>query len=118
MSNSISRQEAIDALKNIFDRCEEINLHLQNGDTDKDDYKMYPDYLTVWKYLNQDENHNVDTVPVVRGRWVDCDVYVTYREKWQKARCSHCDHYHITPHMMHSFEHFKYCPYCGARMEE
>lgn|GEM_PF-6184054 len=70
MNDVISKQEAIDALENIFNRCEEIKWHLQDGDTDKDDYKMYPDYLTVWKYLNQDENHGVDTAPVVRCK--DC----------------------------------------------
>ena len=49
----ISRQAAIDALDQIFDRCEEIEAHLPEGDPDRTGYKMYPDYMTVWKYLRQ-----------------------------------------------------------------
>ena len=53
MSNLISRQAAIDVLEQIFDRCEEIEAHLPEGDPDRTGYKMYPDYMTVWKYLHQ-----------------------------------------------------------------
>ena len=49
----ISRQAAIDALERIFDRCEEIEAHLPEGDPDRVGYKMYPDWLKVWKYLRQ-----------------------------------------------------------------
>lgn len=53
MSDLIDRQQAIDALDRIFDRCEEIEVHLPKGDPDRTGYKMYPDYMTVWKYLRQ-----------------------------------------------------------------
>ena len=53
MNDLISRQAAIDALDQIFDRCEEIEAHLPKGDPDRTGYKMYPDYMTVWKYLHQ-----------------------------------------------------------------
>ena len=53
MQDLISRQAAIDALDQIFDRCEEIEAHLPEGDPDRTGYKMYPDYMTVWKYLHQ-----------------------------------------------------------------
>lgn len=53
MSDLISRQAAIEALDQIFDRCEEIEAHLPEGDPDRTGYKMYPDYMTVWKYLHQ-----------------------------------------------------------------
>lgn len=53
MDDLISRQAAIDALDQIFDRCEEIEAHLPEGDPDRTGYKMYPDYMTVWKYLHQ-----------------------------------------------------------------
>lgn len=49
----IDRQAAIDAIERIFDRCEEIEAHLPEGDPDRVGYKMYPDWLTVWKYLHQ-----------------------------------------------------------------
>lgn len=53
MADLIDRQAAIDALDQIFDRCEEIEAHLPEGDPDRTGYKMYPDYMTVWKYLHQ-----------------------------------------------------------------
>ena len=53
MDDLISRKTAIDALERIFDRCEEIEAHLPEGDPDRVGYKMYPDWLTVWKYLHQ-----------------------------------------------------------------
>ena len=53
MNDLISRQAAIDALDQIFDRCKEIEAHLPEGDPDRTGYKMYPDYMTVWKYLHQ-----------------------------------------------------------------
>ena len=52
-TDCISRQAAIDALDQIFDRCEEIEAHLPEGDPDRTGYKMYQDYMTVWKYLHQ-----------------------------------------------------------------
>lgn len=52
-NDTISRRTAIDALERIFDRCEEIEAHFPDGDSDKTGYKMFPDYMTVWKYLHQ-----------------------------------------------------------------
>ena len=49
----ISRQQAIDAIDRIFDRCEEIEAHLPEDDPDRTGYKMFPDYMIVWKYLHQ-----------------------------------------------------------------
>lgn len=108
MSNTISRQEAIDALENIFNRCEEIKWHLQDGDTDKDDYKMYPDYLTVWKYLNQDEDHGADTVPVRHGKWI---IYVISPFDGEDVKCSECGQHGCAPY-------WDYCPYCGSKNDE
>ena len=53
VGDTISRQAAIDAIERILDRCEEIEAHLSEGDPDRVGYKMYPDWLTVWKYLHQ-----------------------------------------------------------------
>ena len=63
-TDCISRQAAIDALDQIFDRCEEIEAHLPEGDPDRTGYKMYPDYMTVWKYL-----HQLPSAQPKRGRW-------------------------------------------------
>jgi len=110
MDDLISRQEAIDALENIFNRCEEINQHLPDGDPDKDDYKMYPDYLIVLKYLNQGEDHDVDFVQVVRGHWIEVD------DDLISGKCSVCGW------ESHLYEDdvvgMDFCPNCGARLQE
>ena len=63
-TDCISRQAANDALDQIFDRCEEIEAHLPEGDPDRTGYKMYPDYMTVWKYL-----HQLPSAQPKRGKW-------------------------------------------------
>ena len=64
MSDSIYRQEAIDALDQILDRCEEIEAHLPKDDPNRTGYKMYPDYVTVWKYLHQLPTAEPEWIPV------------------------------------------------------
>lgn len=55
------------------------------------------------------------------GYWEDIDVEL-YEEadiaidEWQSARCSCCGRYHTTPYMYY-YDHYEYCPSCGARME-
>lgn len=66
----IYRQAAIDALDRIFDKCEEIEAHLPKGDPDRTGYKMYPDYMTVWKYLHQLPSAEPEIV-----RCKDCKYY-------------------------------------------
>lgn len=53
MRDPIDRQAAIEAFDRIFDMCEEINNHLPEDDPDRSDYKMFPDYMTVWRYLSE-----------------------------------------------------------------
>jgi len=70
MADLIDRQAAIDALDRIFDQCEEIEAHLPKGDPDRTGYKMYPDYMTVWKYLHQLPSAEPEVV-----RCKDCKYY-------------------------------------------
>lgn len=72
MDDLISRQAAIDALDQIFDRCEEIEVHLPEGDPDGTGYKMYPDYMIVWKYLHQLPSAQTEIV-----RCKDCKYYTS-----------------------------------------
>lgn len=81
MSDLISRQAAIDALNRVFDRCEEIEAHLPEGDPDRTGYKMYPDYMTVWKYLQQLPSAQPETAKRIVGKsrdgttlWYQCDM--------------------------------------------
>ena len=48
----ITREDALNAINRIWDKCEEIEAHFPEGDPDKTGYKMISDYLTVWKYLS------------------------------------------------------------------
>lgn len=58
----------------------------------------------------------------VHGEWEECEI-VQERgdepiiDEWQSARCSVCGKYHTTPYMYY-FDHFNYCPNCGADMRE
>lgn len=96
----ISRQAAIDALDQIFDRCEEIEAHLPEGDPDRTGYKMYPDYMTVWKYL-----HQLPSAKPKCGRWIEGADGCVF--------CSECG----IEWLSDSAKYYKYCPICGARME-
>lgn len=40
----------------------------------------------------------------------------TYITEWQVAQCSNCKRWHTTPYMYYFYE-YKYCPFCGAKME-
>ena len=54
------------------------------------------------------------------GEWLEKAVIsdkVIEIEEWQSARCSVCDKYHTTPYMYY-FDNYKFCPNCGARLEE
>lgn len=63
-----------------------------------------------------------DVSPVLHGKWEECEIVQEdgdYKiiDEWQSARCSVCGKYHTTPYMYH-FDHFNYCPNCGAKMDE
>lgn len=73
MDDQISRQAAIDALDRIFDRCEEIEAHLPEGDPDRTGYKMYPDYMTVWKYLRQLPSAQPDIIQCLNCKFASGD---------------------------------------------
>ena len=60
---------------------------------------------------------------MTKGKWEEKTVFnymdedVCIVEEWQSARCSVCGKYHTTPYMYH-FDHFNYCPNCGAKMDK
>lgn len=108
--DTISRQAAIDALERIFNQCEEIEAHFPDGDPDKTGYKMFPDYMTVWKYLHQ--------LPSAerRGRWINGNEGI-----WNAVilpKCSICGETFYEMNVNINGEYpYNYCPNCGARME-
>ena len=62
------------------------------------------------------------TQPVVEerktGKWEEKEVSSDkVIDEWQSARCSVCGKYHTTPYMYY-FDNYKFCPNCGARMED
>lgn len=96
-SDTISRSAAIDALDRIFDRCEEIEAHLPEGDPDRTGYKMYPDYMTVWKYLHQLPSSNKSGHWVMNPSEVAGDGYYI---------CSNCNN--------DVYDATDFCPNCGS----
>lgn len=53
----ITKEEALDALERIFNYCEEIDLHLPEGDPDRTGYDMTEDVIALRHYiLHEDED--------------------------------------------------------------
>ena len=100
MDEIICRQEALEAINRIWDKCEEIEAHLPEGDPDKTGYKMISDYLTVWKYLSAQPERKT-------GRWITKLENHTYE-------CSECGNGIITN--KDYLKKHKFCFCCGAKM--
>lgn len=83
MDDLIDRRSAIDALDRIFDRCEEIEAHLPEGDPDRTGYKMYPYYMTVWKYLHQSPSAQPEIIYCK-----ECKFYTEMRQDLNTGICS------------------------------
>lgn len=62
----------------------------------------------------------IDAEPVKHGEWINKDTIHDEKAKviteWQEAQCSSCGKWHTTPYMYY-FDHFNYCPNCGAKMK-
>ena len=67
------------------------------------------------------DHPTADVREVVHGEWKECEIVQEHLDEpiideWQSARCSVCGKYHTTPYMYY-FDHFNYCPNCGAKMD-
>ena len=54
------------------------------------------------------------------AEWVEREVFDNSEaqiEQWQSAKCTACGLYHTTPFLYYFYE-YKFCPNCGARMDE
>ena len=60
----------------------------------------------------------VDGKPLQEAKWQKKRVEETDNiiTEWQIAQCSNCKRWHTTPYMYYFYE-YKYCPFCGAKME-
>lgn len=65
--------------------------------------------------------HWVEMQPTIKprnGMWIERTVSRAKAiDEWQSARCSVCGLYHTTPYLYY-FNHYNYCPNCGARIEK
>ena len=113
-SDTISRQAAIDALDEYFERIGKVKRRgLNKGE----------------KAIRLDTVGAINSLPPAqpeqpepkRGEWLERDVIDEPKGKhitqWQSARCSVCGRYHTTPYL-YSFTHYNFCPNCGADMRE
>lgn len=65
----------------------------------------------LWRRIN--DQPTVDAVPVVHGTWVNAD------DDYSVRACSVCGETYRMPFDFNGriYQH-KYCPHCGARMDE
>lgn len=142
MDDLISRQAAIDALNGIINRFEQILRDIreskvddsvcgmceydgafvgQSGDWcnecpgfEKDDcFRLSDECRKRWL-----ESVELPSTQPERktGKWIEKEICETRRkEEMQVAKCSNCKKYLTTPHI-YSFNHYNYCPHCGAKM--
>ena len=54
-----------------------------------------------------------DTVPVIHGHWKYDNQY-----HWYRACCSECGYCRVTDVEADRWNEWKFCPDCGARMDE
>lgn len=97
-------------MKDIADQCKGDAINYYNG------VKYGLTKATI--FVN-----NFPTVPIINpvtyGEWTEKEVIgidpkgMLWQE--QSARCSVCKRYLTTPYMYY-FNHYEYCPHCGAKM--
>ena len=66
------------------------------------------------RYLNW-LNHapTVDAVPVRHGKWLYDNQF-----HWYRASCNQCGYYRVTDIKADGWNEWRFCPMCGARMDE
>ena len=79
---------------------------------DKYGAKEFPYNIVQDAFIYEvDQQPTVDAVPVRHGKWIHEVRYtIDSLHSYQQYRCSECDMTYIT--------NTKYCPNCGARMDE
>lgn len=105
----MSRYIDADKQKNLIDNCADLGGKLG-------------EIITLIKVYAKDMVDATPTADVrenIKGEWLDCEVVHDRKDAkitdWQQARCSICGKWHTTPYM-YNWDHFDYCPNCGAQM--
>ena len=98
---------------NLIDRADVKRLLLERA-YDDGDIDMRVDELI-------DEVNEIPTYPArPKGKWENIDIIHDRKDAkitdWQQAQCSVCGKWHTTPYL-YSFNHYSFCPNCGAEME-
>jgi len=91
----ISRDEALKAVDDIFNYCEEIDNSLPENE--RSGYKMLPDIHKIRKYIIENERPH--------GEWKLRSPYEVWFEEY---KCSNCNAY--------GWFNWHFCPNCGADM--
>lgn len=109
MSDLINRQQAIDVLEEQLDYLFMLNR------------KDNPTVESKWYGVNWARN-TIAELPSAEpkvGKWEQLHIYRiedTTIDTLQSTYCPICHRYHTTPYI-YSFNHYDYCPNCGAKME-
>lgn len=84
-----------------------------------EDLPNSPEYDWNTPMGQKDKNCPLREVP--KGKWLEREVHETEEfddiGEFQSAKCSVCGRYHTTPYLYY-FQHYNYCPGCGAEMED
>ena len=92
MNDLISRQAAIDALK------------------EKVFHNLSDEFYGAMQVL--DELPSAEVEPVKRGKWIYDNQF-----HWYRASCSECGYKRVTDIKAEKWNGWKYCPNCGAQMD-
>ena len=117
MDDSISRQAAIDALKDMYKTAEKW------GEEASDDVIKARAESCMASLIEM--KMRIEKLPSADrpiGKWeekevIDKEEASKVIDEWQSASCSCCGKYNTTPYSYY-FTHYNYCPNCGAEMRE
>ena len=91
----ISRDEALKAVDDIFNYCEEIDNSLPENE--RSGYKMLPDIHKIRKYIIENDRPH--------GEW---------KKVGTSVMCSICEHGWGKGHAPKDLKDYNFCPNCGA----
>ena len=92
-----------------------MKKYIDLDDVRKDPVKQFVDSTAIMMDFLENRVPAADVAPVVHGEWIMVfDANETHENR--KPKCSVCGEYHLTYWSDHA--KCKYCPNCGAKMEE
>ena len=107
-------QHAEDKSKEIYIKAMLCHANPDDGELDKC-IECAKEHEQLAEWLKEYREMKLYHVPVVHGKWIA--QYVSTRGLTDVFSCSNCN---VSVRLLHKKVKcsYKYCPYCGAKMEE